>query len=355
LQFCEDGLWESNINDITFDAITLPSDGSWVTYKWVMTFDNVGYIRFACSGRVYGTLYLDGLMLLKGDYSGSDITNYVDYYSTSQSETNDNLLKTGIDIKERKITLTADQFEVKNNDGETTAKINEDGVLEMNSGVFKGRLSLPFRQFFATFSKEDKEKNIANGFETAWEGGDSAIYSIKDLNKGANICIIGEKNQYVQDSIVLPVQPEYNGTLVTIIKKNKDKTIYIKTNESTLSDDIYEKCGYGFISHGTDGDSIRMASKLDNEVLELMAVKIVPDKIDEVGNIYEGVCAWMILNPEKFNYSDRWEINGATIFYRGYESKLPAELLENRIKALESDFENRIKALENRIKALENK
>lgn len=339
LQFCKDSLWERDINDITFDAITLPSDGSWVTYKWVMTFHNVGYIRFACSGRGYGTLYLDGLMLLKGDYSGSDITNYVDYYSTSQSETNDNLLKTGIDIKERKITLTADQFEVKNNDGETTATINEDGVLEMNSGVFKGRLSLPFRQFFSTLSREDKEKNIANGFETAWDGGDSAIYRIKDLNKGANICIIGENNQYVQDSIVLPVQPEYNGTLVTIIKKNKGKTIYIETNESTLSGDIYERFGYGFISHGTYGKSIRMESLLDYEVLELMAVKIVPDK-NEDGKIYEGVCAWMILNPEKFNYKDRWEINGVTSIYDGYVSKAPEELLENRIKALENKLAN---------------
>jgi hypothetical protein len=317
---------------------TMTFSNEWVQNKSLFTTANLsdGYIRLKCNHEGIGSaIYIDAIMLLEGDYTMNTDIPYTEYENLRKD-----LLETGIDIEHQKITLTADQFEVKNNNGETTATINEDGVLEMNSGVFKGRLSLPFRQFFATFSKEDKEKNIANGFETAWEGGDSAIYSIKDLNKGANICIIGEKNQYVQDSIVLPVQPEYNGTLVTIIKKNKDKTIYIKTNESTLSDDIYEKCGYGFISHGTDGDSIRMASKLDNEVLELMAVKIVPDKIDEVGNIYEGVCAWMILNPEKFNYSDRWEINGATIFYHGYESKLPEELLENRIKALENKLAN---------------
>lgn len=48
------------------------------------------------------------------------------------------LLRTGFDIENGKITATADKFEVRNNSGETTASVNEKGVLEVNSGLFSG-------------------------------------------------------------------------------------------------------------------------------------------------------------------------------------------------------------------------
>lgn len=51
-------------------------------------------------------------------------------------ETNTKLLATGIDIENKKIQLTADNLIVKNNEGETTMKINSDAVLETNGGVF---------------------------------------------------------------------------------------------------------------------------------------------------------------------------------------------------------------------------
>lgn len=48
------------------------------------------------------------------------------------------LLRTGLDIENGKITATADNFEVRNNSGEVTARVNEKGVLEVNSGLFSG-------------------------------------------------------------------------------------------------------------------------------------------------------------------------------------------------------------------------
>nr|DAI00297.1 MAG TPA: tail protein [Caudoviricetes sp.] len=48
------------------------------------------------------------------------------------------LLRTGFDIENGKITATADKFEIRNNSGEVTARVNEKGVLEVNSGLFSG-------------------------------------------------------------------------------------------------------------------------------------------------------------------------------------------------------------------------
>lgn len=48
------------------------------------------------------------------------------------------LLRTGIDIENGKITATADKFEIRNNSGEITASVNEDGLLEVGAGLFSG-------------------------------------------------------------------------------------------------------------------------------------------------------------------------------------------------------------------------
>lgn len=48
------------------------------------------------------------------------------------------LLRTGFDIENGKITATANKFMVKNNSGEVTASVNEDGLLEVGAGLFSG-------------------------------------------------------------------------------------------------------------------------------------------------------------------------------------------------------------------------
>lgn len=48
------------------------------------------------------------------------------------------LLRTGFDIENGKITATADKFEIRNNSGEVTTSVNENGQLDVNEGLFKG-------------------------------------------------------------------------------------------------------------------------------------------------------------------------------------------------------------------------
>ena len=48
------------------------------------------------------------------------------------------LLRSGFDIENGKITATADKFEIRNNSGEVTASVNENGQLDVNEGLFKG-------------------------------------------------------------------------------------------------------------------------------------------------------------------------------------------------------------------------
>lgn len=48
------------------------------------------------------------------------------------------LLRTGLDLENGKITATADKFEIRNNSGEVTASVNENGQLDVNEGLFKG-------------------------------------------------------------------------------------------------------------------------------------------------------------------------------------------------------------------------
>lgn len=56
-------------------------------------------------------------------------------YSTKDDMTS-RMLMTGIDIIDKKITVTTDQFVIQNNSGQVTASINAEGVLTTNGGVF---------------------------------------------------------------------------------------------------------------------------------------------------------------------------------------------------------------------------
>lgn len=51
------------------------------------------------------------------------------------------MLRTGFDIENGKITATADKFEVRNNSGEVTAKVNKDGLFETNNAIISGTVT----------------------------------------------------------------------------------------------------------------------------------------------------------------------------------------------------------------------
>lgn len=75
-------------------------------------------------------------MIMEGtEYGGWSLSPY-DKTEAGKLETD--LKSTGVDIENGKITATADKFEIRNNSGETTASVNEKGLLEVGAGLFGG-------------------------------------------------------------------------------------------------------------------------------------------------------------------------------------------------------------------------
>lgn len=86
---------------------------------------DVGNLRIGTTGRAnILVLAIGNLRLTKGE-EFREWTPSTDDYA-------DGLRRTGIDIAQRKITLTSDTVEVKNNIGETTALLDKDGMLRTN-------------------------------------------------------------------------------------------------------------------------------------------------------------------------------------------------------------------------------
>lgn len=75
-------------------------------------------------------------MIMEGtEYGGWSLSPYD---KTEAGKLESNLKSTGIDIEDGTITATANKFMVKNNSGEVTASVNEDGLLEVGAGLFSG-------------------------------------------------------------------------------------------------------------------------------------------------------------------------------------------------------------------------
>lgn len=72
----------------------------------------------------------------------STLQHRADSISLKVSNMNDDLLSTGIDIKNKKITATTDKFVVNNNSGNTTFYIDEDGnIMGTGDAYFKGTIT----------------------------------------------------------------------------------------------------------------------------------------------------------------------------------------------------------------------
>ena len=75
-------------------------------------------------------------MIMEGtEYGGWSLSPYD---KTEAGKLESGLKRAGIDLEEDTITATANKFMVKNNSGEVTASVNENGVLEVGAGVFSG-------------------------------------------------------------------------------------------------------------------------------------------------------------------------------------------------------------------------
>lgn len=111
--------------------------GDWVLYTYQITVPSgCSRLLIETAIRKNGTINLCRPMLMEGtEYGGWSLSPY-DKTEAGKLETD--LKSTGIDIENGKITATADKFEVRNNSGETTASVNEKGLLEVNAGLFGG-------------------------------------------------------------------------------------------------------------------------------------------------------------------------------------------------------------------------
>ena len=75
-------------------------------------------------------------MIMEGtEYGGWSLSPYD---KTEAGRLESGLKRAGIDLEDDTITATANKFMVKNNSGEVTASVNEDGLLEVGAGLFSG-------------------------------------------------------------------------------------------------------------------------------------------------------------------------------------------------------------------------
>lgn len=111
--------------------------GDWALYTSQITVPSgCSRLLIETAIRKNGTINLCRLMLMEGtEYGGWSLSPY-DKTEAGKLETD--LKSTGVDIENGKITATADKFEIRNNSGETTASVNEKGLLEVGAGVFSG-------------------------------------------------------------------------------------------------------------------------------------------------------------------------------------------------------------------------
>lgn len=111
--------------------------GDWVLHTYQITVPSgCSRLLIETAIRKNGTINLCRPMLMEGtEYGGWSLSPYD---KTEAGKLESNLKSTGIDIENGKITATADRFEVRNNSGETTASVNEKGLLEVGAGVFSG-------------------------------------------------------------------------------------------------------------------------------------------------------------------------------------------------------------------------
>lgn len=111
--------------------------GDWALYTSKITVPSgCSRLLIETAIRKNGTINLCRLMLMEGtEYGGWSLSPY-DKTEAGKLETD--LKSTGVDIENGKITATADKFEVRNNSGVVTASVNDNGLLEVNAGLFSG-------------------------------------------------------------------------------------------------------------------------------------------------------------------------------------------------------------------------
>lgn len=147
----------SRLNFSENPAFSNPTDG-WIRFARAFTTDDLNYgsVTMNIYGTKPATLYICRPKLEEGNKA----TPWCTYDGTTEA-----LLASGLDIKEKKFTATADNFKVQNNKGEQTFLVDENGKLNAKlidaTEIFGLKIAQPFEAYS---SKEE----LRNGKSLSW-------------------------------------------------------------------------------------------------------------------------------------------------------------------------------------------
>lgn len=115
----------------------IPSIGGWKLFSSTFTVpDGCTKLLLEIAVRRNGAISVCRPMIMEGtEYGGWSLSPYD---KTEAGKLESGLKRAGIDLEDDTITATANKFMVKNNSGEVTASVNEDGLLEVGAGLFSG-------------------------------------------------------------------------------------------------------------------------------------------------------------------------------------------------------------------------
>lgn len=113
------------------------SIGGWKLFTATFTVpDGCTKLLLEIAVRRNGAIDVCRPMIMEGtEYGGWSLSPYD---KTEAGKLESGLKRAGIDLEDDTITATANKFMVKNNSGEVTASVNEDGLLEVGAGLFSG-------------------------------------------------------------------------------------------------------------------------------------------------------------------------------------------------------------------------
>lgn len=139
------------------------SIGGWKLFTATFTVpDGCTKLLLELAVRRNGAIDVCRPMIMEGtEYGGWSLSPYD---KTEAGKLESGLKRAGIDLEDDTITATANKFMVKNNSGEVTASVNEDGLLEVGAGLFSGLIRKK-----KTIITPDKlegytEENSTNGY-----------------------------------------------------------------------------------------------------------------------------------------------------------------------------------------------
>lgn len=143
--------------------------------------------------RKNGAIDLCRPMLEEGDtYQGWSLSPY-------DVTIDDAVVATGLDIKNGIIKATADKFEIRNNNGEQTAAVNEKGRLEVKSGLFSGFIVKKITTLTPDNISEYLKSSQSNGY-----------LSMDFSAAGSYVCFTGAMKAKYGDDYPSPVLPFYD-------------------------------------------------------------------------------------------------------------------------------------------------